>query len=720
MYATLCKKLSLKSSEFPGTENDKPITFKRVLLNKCQEEFESNRQKTRKKEVPTGLSPQEMAEWEDNEMRARKKMLGNIKFIGELFKEGMLTEKIMHTCIQSLLGEMTHPLEDDMEALSKLMTTIGNKIDHVKSRDWMNLYFERIKTLSTNQTLSSRIRFGLQDLMDLRAHKWVPRQDAGGPKTISQVHKDAADKEKEKDRERAMSSRAPIMPQVLMPGKRAPPPYQQQPSMNVPPTQPVQSDGWTQVGKDKLGPKRLSISDIKLAPGGAGGGGGMAKWGAGATGATTAKPAASSGSDKGYGYGGFQALNNLPAGGSKPAAPQQGGRGAPGPAGAKAAASSAPPPTSSSPPPSQEKLEDETRMILQEYMVSLESEEAIACIKDLKSPDFHPDMTLIIITTTLESRDAVKEISKLPKLFKTILDAGVFKEEQLLKGLDKTIELLPDLVTDLPNAAKHFSVFLAQLLDANIIGWSTVFGSTSMSASTFPSVLQPLVGQGAAPGLAATILCEILNFSENVEIEESELRQILPKMFGKVSEEAMMKYIDEKELSFMLPTFTAQKHLEEMLKQDKPPVEMLGWVDDSMGDVPTDPAFARWLLRQILEKISAKKKDQIKQEDLKPYQPLLQKFIALDKEHNAIPIQLGCLYEIQHFSHSHKFKVVKQLFEIFHGLEIIGKDAYEMWQEDTKDPTPGKGEALVQADKWLATLSPPEEDSDEEAQQTQG
>ena len=43
------------------------------------------------------------------DLKARRRMLGNIQFIGELFKEKMLTEKIMHECIVKLLGEAGHP-----------------------------------------------------------------------------------------------------------------------------------------------------------------------------------------------------------------------------------------------------------------------------------------------------------------------------------------------------------------------------------------------------------------------------------------------------------------------------------------------------------------------------------------------------------------------------------------------------------------------------------
>lgn len=38
--------------------------------------------------------------------QARRRALGNIQFIGFLFKKKMLTEKIMHSCIMRLMGEV--------------------------------------------------------------------------------------------------------------------------------------------------------------------------------------------------------------------------------------------------------------------------------------------------------------------------------------------------------------------------------------------------------------------------------------------------------------------------------------------------------------------------------------------------------------------------------------------------------------------------------------
>lgn len=39
--------------------------------------------------------------------------------------------------------------------------------------------------------ISSRIRFMLQDVIDLRANKWIPRRGDSNPKTIDQIQKEA-------------------------------------------------------------------------------------------------------------------------------------------------------------------------------------------------------------------------------------------------------------------------------------------------------------------------------------------------------------------------------------------------------------------------------------------------------------------------------------------------------------------------------------------------
>lgn len=205
MYAQLCHKLceeapnfdfpSNSSGSHSSNNNNSSNTFRRLLLAKCQDEFE-NRRKTSeafdKKDGPLS------AEEEEQRAVAKHKMLGNIKFIGELGKQGLLQETILHQCVhQLLLKKKRQSLKDmaeDLECLCQIMKTVGHRLDTEKAKTRMDQYFDRMKTLANNNELPSRIRFMLQDVLELRQNKWIPRRVLSdhGPKTIQQVREEAA------------------------------------------------------------------------------------------------------------------------------------------------------------------------------------------------------------------------------------------------------------------------------------------------------------------------------------------------------------------------------------------------------------------------------------------------------------------------------------------------------------------------------------------------
>nr|XP_039257067.1 eukaryotic translation initiation factor 4 gamma 2-like isoform X1 [Styela clava] len=124
-------------------------------------------------------------------------MLGNIKFIGELYSLGILQESIMHKCIKQLINKKKKGTLDDMaedlECLSQIMTTCGKRLDHPKAKSLMDQYFERMEVLRRKHTeLPSRIRFKLQDVAELRGNNWFPRraQRDTGPRPLRQIRKE--------------------------------------------------------------------------------------------------------------------------------------------------------------------------------------------------------------------------------------------------------------------------------------------------------------------------------------------------------------------------------------------------------------------------------------------------------------------------------------------------------------------------------------------------
>ncbi|CAG5124674.1 unnamed protein product, partial [Candidula unifasciata] len=193
LYAQLCHRLCEDSPNFDPPGN--PVTtFRRLLLNKCQDEFENRSHATEvfdKKDVP--LTEEECEQYHI----VKKKMLGNIKFIGELGKLDMLHEGILHKCIKQLLEKKKNSqlkdMSEDLECLCQIMRTIGPRIDTPKARAWMDQYFERINQFAINSDLPSRIRFMLQDVIELRENDWKPRKIASeaGPKTITQIRQEA-------------------------------------------------------------------------------------------------------------------------------------------------------------------------------------------------------------------------------------------------------------------------------------------------------------------------------------------------------------------------------------------------------------------------------------------------------------------------------------------------------------------------------------------------
>jgi len=194
------------------TDGTKKNGFKRILLNECEDEFNKQnifadwkKEKREFDENKLSYPEKERASKEEDleyrRIKLKKQMLGNIRFIGELYKQDMLKGKIMRYCIHSLLkleenkgmfknlddDEMD---EEDHEALCKLFMTIGSTIDTERQHCYMKVYFDKMSKMSTNKKLSSRSRFMYKDLIELRYNRWVARREEETAKTLDEIKKD--------------------------------------------------------------------------------------------------------------------------------------------------------------------------------------------------------------------------------------------------------------------------------------------------------------------------------------------------------------------------------------------------------------------------------------------------------------------------------------------------------------------------------------------------
>ncbi|KAK0226366.1 hypothetical protein IW262DRAFT_1361563 [Armillaria fumosa] len=230
MYARLCRKMMEQIS--PKVQDDgiknaegKPIAggqlFRKYLLNRCQEDFERGwvakeataaaaaskaieDQAAKAAAEKKGDGEEEIALYSEEyyaAQKAKRQGLGLIKFIGELFKLQMLTERIMHECVKKLLGNVENPEEEEIESLCKLLTTVGQLLDTSKARAHMDVYFSRMKELTKSLNVSSRMQFMLQDVLELRERKWISRNAVAAPTTLAQIHETAAKEKAAQEKE---------------------------------------------------------------------------------------------------------------------------------------------------------------------------------------------------------------------------------------------------------------------------------------------------------------------------------------------------------------------------------------------------------------------------------------------------------------------------------------------------------------------------------------
>ena len=172
MYAQFCKRMlesmspEIKDENILGRDGQVAVggaLFRKYLLNRCQTEFERGWKMDLPKK-PEGES-EEAAMLSDEyyiAAAAKRRGLGLVRFIGELYKLGMLTERIMHQCVHKLLDSEGVPDEAEVESLTSLLKTIGQALDsNERGTAMMEAYFTRIQTMIGTEGLPSRLRFML-------------------------------------------------------------------------------------------------------------------------------------------------------------------------------------------------------------------------------------------------------------------------------------------------------------------------------------------------------------------------------------------------------------------------------------------------------------------------------------------------------------------------------------------------------------------------------
>ncbi|OII75937.1 Mif4g domain-containing protein [Cryptosporidium andersoni] len=187
MYADLCQVLKWRSPLLVK-ENKSVISFSKALLIRCEYEF---------KNLPKNMRPtEEEIELYGNEelvIKYRKlkvHVLGIIRLIGELFIRKMFPMRSLNELVFDLVMLQEHPDEYAIECLCQLIMTTGYYLDsNEKSQMIVDQWFGRLKELQKSQ-ISTRLNCLIQDVFDLRKHKWVKKVHKQKAKAFADILKD--------------------------------------------------------------------------------------------------------------------------------------------------------------------------------------------------------------------------------------------------------------------------------------------------------------------------------------------------------------------------------------------------------------------------------------------------------------------------------------------------------------------------------------------------
>uniref|UniRef100_A0A8C5WGD9 Eukaryotic translation initiation factor 4 gamma 2 n=1 Tax=Leptobrachium leishanense TaxID=445787 RepID=A0A8C5WGD9_9ANUR len=766
LYAQLCLRLAEDAPNFDGPpegtagpKQSSVSTFRRLLISKLQDEFEN---RSRNVDVYDKRDSPLLPEEEEQRGIAKLKMLGNIKFIGELGKLDLIHESILHKCIKTLLEKkkrvQLQDMGEDLECLCQIMRTVGPRLDHEKAKSLMDQYFARMRALKPSKELPARIRFLLQDTVELRANNWVPRKafNDNGPKTINQIRQDAV-----KDlgvfipapMSQGMRTdfflEGPFMPPRMkldrdplggladmfrqMPGSgigTGPGVIQDRfsPTMGrhrsnqlfnghgghiIPPVQSqfeiggksfMKSQGQGQLyqgqgllsqqGQSKDMPPRFIKKGQLNAD------------------EISLRPAQSFLMNKNQVPKLQQPMTMIPPRTQTPPmgqTPQLGLKTNPPPIQEKPAKSV------KKPPPSKEELIKLTEVFVTEYLNNGNAADAINSVKEMRAPKhFIPEMISKIVLQSLDRSDEDKE--RASALIGILRQEGIATSDNFMQAFLNVLDQCPKLEVDIPLVKSYLAQFAARAIIADLVSISEL-AQPLENGTHFPLFLLCL--QQLAKIKDREWLTDLFQQSK------VNMQKMLPEIDQ--NKDRMLEILEGKGLSFLFPLMKLEKELLKQIEMDPSPQSIYKWIKDNISPkLHLDKGFVNILMTSFLQYISnevcpsddpdltaAPTKEQLEQEKqlLLSFKPVMQKFL-----HDHVDLQISGLYALQVHCYSKNFPkgMLLRFFVHFYDMEIIEEEAFLAWKEDISQEFPGKGKSLFQVNQWLTWLETAEEEESEE------
>eukprot|EP01062_Namystynia_karyoxenos_P045694 TRINITY_DN33_c0_g1_i1.p1 TRINITY_DN33_c0_g1~~TRINITY_DN33_c0_g1_i1.p1 ORF type:complete len:300 (+),score=112.00 TRINITY_DN33_c0_g1_i1:116-1015(+) len=172
-HYAVCQQEALATAARQGTQPlIGPTQFRKKMVARLQSDFERCQE-----QLASGGHP--------DPKTLRRLATGNVNFLAQLFNQKLVTEKTVgQVCRTLLLGgasaddpEVPPPTEENLELLFELLRAAGPQLDSLSSaQGWLEPVFAALERLSKDDRLSTRCRFRITDVIELRARRWQDRR----------------------------------------------------------------------------------------------------------------------------------------------------------------------------------------------------------------------------------------------------------------------------------------------------------------------------------------------------------------------------------------------------------------------------------------------------------------------------------------------------------------------------------------------------------------
>lgn len=143
--------------------NNKKIFFRDILVSECQQTFNAciSYDPTIKANSADTVLDQPIIEI------SKEKATGCIRFIGNLYNNDLLTNKIINSCFMLLFMKINTPNEYMVDTICELFKTVG-KLFSTKCQQETEFILQKMDLAIKSGKLSNKDRFALMDIIDLK------------------------------------------------------------------------------------------------------------------------------------------------------------------------------------------------------------------------------------------------------------------------------------------------------------------------------------------------------------------------------------------------------------------------------------------------------------------------------------------------------------------------------------------------------------------------